>query len=65
MLKLTEEQQYVVGVGRVLAEAQTESLATTELLLIIARQSFYIDELERELAKLADGSSSSLAAKAP
>lgn len=65
MLKLTDDQQYVVGVGRVLAEAQPESLEPTELLLIIAKQSFYIDELERELTKLADGSSSSLAAKAP
>ena len=52
MLELDDNQQYVVGVGRVLAEAGVESLATTELLLIIAKQSFYIDELEHELSRM-------------
>lgn len=65
MLKLTEEQQYVVGIGRVLAEAQAESLETTELLLIIARQSFYIDELEQKLAKFTEAQNKEMPAKAP
>lgn len=62
MLNLDENQQYVVGVGRVLAEANLKSLEKTELLLIIAKQSFYIDELELELNRIANGNK---AAKAP
>ncbi|MCC6602050.1 MAG: hypothetical protein IT327_02510 [Anaerolineae bacterium] len=65
MLKLTDDQQYVVGVGRVLAEAQPESLEPTELLLIIAKQSFYIDELEQKLSKREGAQKEEMAAKAP
>jgi hypothetical protein len=64
MLKLTDDQQYVVGVGRVLAEAQPESLEPTELLLIIAKQSFYIDELEQKLEKQKGAQKEEMAAKA-